>query len=247
PRHPLVMAQQALAIHDIAPGRLRLGIGTSHRFYMEGVYGLQQLSPLPYLKEYLEVMRALLWEGNVDHHGTFFKVKYTMPRTAQVPLLISAMGPKAFHLAGEIADGAISSTSPIPYLLNQALPMLHAGAESSARPAPPVIALMQVALSTDEAAVLAAVRRQVQGMAHLDAYARMFGKAGFAGAVAGDEANLDALARALVISGDEATVSQRMQELLASGLDELLLALVPIVDEPRERKQLLHLIGSLEA
>ncbi len=27
PRHPLVMAQQALAIHDLAPGRLRLGIG----------------------------------------------------------------------------------------------------------------------------------------------------------------------------------------------------------------------------
>jgi F420-dependent oxidoreductase-like protein len=246
PRHPLVMAQQALAVHDIAPGRLRLGIGTSHRFYMEGVYGLQQPSPLPYLKEYLEVMRALLWEGSVDHHGTFFNVKYTLPRTAQIPLLISAMGPKAFHLAGEIADGAISSTSPLPYLLNQALPMLHAGAESSARPAPLVIALMQVALSTDEAAVLAAVRQQVQRMAHLDAFARMFVKAGFAGAVAGDEENLDALARALVISGDEATVSRRIQELLASGLDELLLALVPIVDEPRERKQLLHLIGSLE-
>ena len=30
PRHPLVMVQQALAIHDIAPGRLRLGIGPSH-------------------------------------------------------------------------------------------------------------------------------------------------------------------------------------------------------------------------
>src|SRR5437667_10255167 len=28
PRHPLVTAQQALAIHDIAPGRLRLGVGS---------------------------------------------------------------------------------------------------------------------------------------------------------------------------------------------------------------------------
>ena len=27
----LVLAQQALAIYDIAPGRLRLGIGPSHR------------------------------------------------------------------------------------------------------------------------------------------------------------------------------------------------------------------------
>ena len=29
PRHPLVLAQQALALHDIAPGRLRIGIGQS--------------------------------------------------------------------------------------------------------------------------------------------------------------------------------------------------------------------------
>ena len=36
PRHPLVMAQQALVIHDIAPDRLRLGIGPSHRPIIEG-------------------------------------------------------------------------------------------------------------------------------------------------------------------------------------------------------------------
>src|ERR1700736_6188851 len=30
-RHPLVMAQQALAIHDLAPERLRLGIGPGNR------------------------------------------------------------------------------------------------------------------------------------------------------------------------------------------------------------------------
>jgi hypothetical protein len=36
--HPLALGQQALAIHDIAPGRLRLGIGPSHRPLVEGVY-----------------------------------------------------------------------------------------------------------------------------------------------------------------------------------------------------------------
>jgi alkanesulfonate monooxygenase SsuD/methylene tetrahydromethanopterin reductase-like flavin-dependent oxidoreductase (luciferase family) len=38
PRHPLVLAQQALAIHDLAPDRLRLGIGPSHRFLIENMY-----------------------------------------------------------------------------------------------------------------------------------------------------------------------------------------------------------------
>jgi F420-dependent oxidoreductase-like protein len=41
PRHPLVLAQQALAFYDIAPGRLRLGIGPSHSFIIEDMYGLQ--------------------------------------------------------------------------------------------------------------------------------------------------------------------------------------------------------------
>ena len=38
PRHPLVLAQQALAFYDIAPGRLRLGIGPSHRFIIEDMW-----------------------------------------------------------------------------------------------------------------------------------------------------------------------------------------------------------------
>ena len=41
PRHPLVIAQQALSIQDLAPGRFRLGIGPSHRFIIEDMYGLQ--------------------------------------------------------------------------------------------------------------------------------------------------------------------------------------------------------------
>jgi alkanesulfonate monooxygenase SsuD/methylene tetrahydromethanopterin reductase-like flavin-dependent oxidoreductase (luciferase family) len=87
-----------------------------------------------------EVLRALLWEGNTNYQGSFFKVALPTPRTAQVPLLISALGPKAFQLAGEIADGALPWMSPIPYLLKVALPALRAGAEARQRSAPPVIA-----------------------------------------------------------------------------------------------------------
>jgi alkanesulfonate monooxygenase SsuD/methylene tetrahydromethanopterin reductase-like flavin-dependent oxidoreductase (luciferase family) len=54
PRHPLVMAQQALAIHDLAPGRFRLGIGPSHRFLIEDMYGLQHSKPLAHLRDMLK-------------------------------------------------------------------------------------------------------------------------------------------------------------------------------------------------
>jgi alkanesulfonate monooxygenase SsuD/methylene tetrahydromethanopterin reductase-like flavin-dependent oxidoreductase (luciferase family) len=245
PRHPLVMARQALALHGVAPGRLRLGVGPGGRIAIEDWYGLSLTSPLPYLKDYVETLRAILWEGSTNYQGTFFKVTLPTPRTAQVPLLISALGPKAFQLAGEIADGALPWMSPIPYLLKIALPALRAGAEARQRPAPPVIAHILVALSTNEAAVLAAARQWAQMYARVAAYARMFAQAGFAGAVDGNEAELDALARTLVISGDEATVRSRVQELLASGLDELQLQLVPIADETQERQQLLQLVGSL--
>src|SRR5437667_2986729 len=57
PRHPLVMAQQAVTIDFLAPGRLRLGVGPSHRHLIEDIYGLSMPSPLAYLREYVEVMR----------------------------------------------------------------------------------------------------------------------------------------------------------------------------------------------
>src|SRR5438874_7689791 len=134
PRHPLVMAQQAVTVDALAPGRLRLGVGTSHRHAMENMYGLSMSSPLAYLREYVEVMRQVLWEGRVDHQGTFFKVVTSFPRMAQIPLLISALGENAFRVAGEIADGAISWVCPVPYLLDKALPALQAGAQAHNRP-----------------------------------------------------------------------------------------------------------------
>src|SRR5207302_5047155 len=140
PRHPLALAQQALALGDLAPARLRLGIGPSHRPTIEGVYGIPMAAPLKHLREYVAVLRAALWEGKVDYHGRFYTVKTTLPRTPRTPILISALREGAFQLAGEIADGAISWMCPIPYLLERALPALQAGAAKSGRPAPPLLA-----------------------------------------------------------------------------------------------------------
>jgi hypothetical protein len=48
-----------------------------------------------------------------------------------------------------------------------------------------------------------------------------------------------------VVAGNQAQVEKRLRELIASGLDELLLMLVPVADEAREREQLIRVIGSL--
>ena len=91
PRHPLALAQQALVLNDIAQGRLRLGIGPSHRPIIEGIFGLPQKKPLSHLREYVEVLRGLLWEGKVNYHGEFFNVEVTSPSTPRIPILISTL------------------------------------------------------------------------------------------------------------------------------------------------------------
>jgi F420-dependent oxidoreductase-like protein len=243
PRHPLVMALLAATIDALAAGRLRLGVGTSHRHVMENVYGLSMPSPLAYLRKYVEVMRQGLWEGRVDHQGTFFKMATSFPHQAQIPLLISALGKRAFRLAGEVADGAISWVCPVPYLLDTALPALRAGAQAQHRPAPPLVAHIPVAMSTDEAAVQAAALPRVSFYTKAPFYARMFAAAGFP--IAADGTGVAALVKALMVAGDQAQVEKRLREQLASGLDELLLMLVPVADEGREREQLIQVIASL--
>jgi alkanesulfonate monooxygenase SsuD/methylene tetrahydromethanopterin reductase-like flavin-dependent oxidoreductase (luciferase family) len=244
PRHPLALAQQALTISDLAPERLRLGVGPSHRPIIEGVYGIPMTSPLEHLREYVTALRAILWDGNIDHHGNFYTIKTKLSRTPRTPILISALREGAFHLAGEIANGAISWICPVPYLLNKALPALRAGAAKSGRPAPPLVAHIPVALSQDRQAVLAAGHQQISSRyARLPFYAKMFADAGFP--VSPDGTVPDALIENLVVSGDEATIAARLADLLATGLDELLVMLVSITDPDDEQARLMQLIGRL--
>jgi alkanesulfonate monooxygenase SsuD/methylene tetrahydromethanopterin reductase-like flavin-dependent oxidoreductase (luciferase family) len=146
-------------------------------------------------------------------------------------------------MAGEVADGAISWVCPVPYLLKNALPALRAGAAASGRPTPPLVAHIPVALSQDRQAVLAAARRLLGRIGRLPFYANMFKDAGFPVDSAGTMS--DALIDSLIISGDEDNVVTRITELLATGLDELMVMPVPIADPTSEQARLAQLIGQL--
>jgi F420-dependent oxidoreductase-like protein len=243
PRHPLTLATQAFALNDIAPGRLRLGIGPSHRPTIEGMYGIPMKTPLEHLREYVAILRSALWEGKVDFHGRFYNVTANLPRQAHVPILTSTLGPEAFKVSGEIADGGLSWLCPVPYLLKTALPALQAGAQEQHRPAPPLVAHVLVSLSSDRGAVTEATRKQISRYGHLPFYAHMFAESGHP--VASDGTMPDDLIDSLVISGDDAAIAARFSELLSNGLDELLVLIVPVNDRETEWQQLARLIGSL--
>lgn len=243
PRHPITLAQQALTIADLAPGRLRLGVGPSHRPIIEGVYGLSLDAPMAHLREYVAILRDLLHDGKSEYQGEFHRVRATLPRPSGTPILISALRAGAFQLSGEISDGALSWLCPPAYLLNISLPALQSGAALAGRPAPPLVAHVPVALSTDRAAVAVAARKLLGGYARLPFYAGMFADAGFPPAPDGSVP--DALIDGLVVSGDEAAIENRLHELLDQSLDELLIMPVPIADETDERERLARLVGRL--
>jgi F420-dependent oxidoreductase-like protein len=243
PRHPLAVAGQVRVFNELAPGRLRLGVGPSHRPGIEGVYGLEMKAPLEHTREYIQVLRAALWNGAVDYPGRFFNVHANLPGTARVPILVSTLGRGAFRLAGEVADGALSWNCPVPYLLKVGLPALQEGASQAQRTPPPLAAHVPVALHPDRPAVLSAARKRLETYRQLPFYQNMFAQAGYP--VQADGALPEALLDSLVVSGDEAAVAARLTELLSTGLSELIIQPYPVQNEAQERLRLVHLIGQL--
>jgi probable F420-dependent oxidoreductase len=242
-RHPVLMAQQALSFEALAPGRLRLGIGTSLPALGKSIYGVEMKRPLAYLREYIQVLRPLLQAGEVHHQGQFFTTDVSLPASAQMPLLISALGPKAFRLAGEIADGAIAAYCPIPYLLDTALPAMSAGAAEARRSRPPIIAHVQVVLTEDRATALLVARQRLATAATLPVYRNMFIAAGFSSQDL-DTAS-DRFVESLIIFGNDNTIRERLLELLGTELDELKVGLSPLADKTQETMRLAKIIGQL--
>jgi alkanesulfonate monooxygenase SsuD/methylene tetrahydromethanopterin reductase-like flavin-dependent oxidoreductase (luciferase family) len=246
-KHPLGLATQALALDDLAPGRVRIGIGTSHQPTMRA-YGFTDsdgilAQPLEWLREYLHVSRAAIQQGKVSFSGDHFSAEATFPAGVDVPVLISALRPNAWELAGEASDGGISWLCPSQYLVEQAKPAMARGAKRAGRQVPPLVAHIPVAFGSDPSEVRERARAQIAGYGRLPFYAKMFAAAGYP---VGPNGELpDGLLDHLVVSGDDAAVAARLRELLDLGLDELLLMLVHGADQPAEELRLMRLIASL--
>src|SRR5215468_354429 len=218
PRHPLVVAQQTQVVAQLAPGRFRLGLGPSHRPSMQAM-GIHLTSPLGHLREYLQICKALLQQGRVDFDGTYYKAHGAIAEPLDVPVMASALQRGSYELCGEEADGAISWVCPGLYLRDVALPAMHAGAERAGRPVPPLIAHAPVCVHDNAEEVRAAVREQIQNP-RLPFYRQMLIAAGFPEAEDGTWS--DGMIDAVVLSGDEARVAERLHTLLTYGAAEVL-------------------------
>jgi F420-dependent oxidoreductase-like protein len=218
PRHPIVLAQEAMAIEQLAPGRFRLGIGPTSAVLTQRMYGLEYRKPLTNLREYLLTVRALLHEGSVDFEGEHVTVRGRMTTPAPIPVMASALRPRSYELCGEASDGAISWMSPLKYLVEVAMPALRRGAERASREVPPLVAHVPVAVTTDRAAARGLARTQLAMYARVPNYQGMFVAAGYE---VGDGYS-DALLDDLVVSGTEAEVAAGLRRWRDAGVSEVL-------------------------
>lgn len=242
-RHPLGLATQVLVLEDLAPGRIRLGIGTSHERTMVPAYGLPFDRPLSQLREYLQILHPLLQTGSVTFSGDFYRVDATFRVATETPVLISALREHAFELAGAMADGAISWLCPPTYLSDVALPAMRRGAEQTGREAPPLIAHVLVAPSEEQDRVRAAAREVLAYYEIRPFYRRMFAAAGFP--LADGETIPDALIDALVISGSDDAIAEGLLQRLGLGADELVVGVVPGDDLRAAEDGVLRVVAGL--
>jgi alkanesulfonate monooxygenase SsuD/methylene tetrahydromethanopterin reductase-like flavin-dependent oxidoreductase (luciferase family) len=246
PRHPLTLVNEALVMAELAPQRFRLGIGVSHQPTIEGVYGLDFAHPLARVREYIAVLRGLLWEGRVACQGTYYRVHAALPaRTAppQVPIILAALRPPLLRLAGEVADGALLIWATLSYVRTIALPALEAGARRAQRRRPPLIVSAPIVRTTDFALVQQRAQEAWAVYAALPAYQRMFHAGGYP--LTPDGRLTEELIHELFLYGDEETIRQRLAALRAAGVDELVTPLSPGREAESDQRALMELLASL--
>lgn len=218
PRHPLVVAQQAQVVAQLAPGRLRVGVGPSHRPTIESM-GIDFNAPLGHLREYIQILKAILQTGAVDFQGKHYLATASIAGPLDVQVMGSALRTGSFELCGAVADGAISWICPGVYLRDEALPAMEKGAKEAGRPVPPLIAHAPVCVHNNPDEVRAAIREQF-GHPGLPFYQNMLIASGYP--EASDGRWSDAMIDGVAILGDEETCAQRIQELFDVGATEVL-------------------------
>ena len=151
PRHPAALAQQAMTAQAALDGRLALGIGLSHQVVIEGMYGYSYDKPARHMREYLDILLPLLRDGKVSYSGETASahIGLTSPREHPVPVYLAAMAPRMLHLAGAVADGTVLWMTGPSTVESHVVPKLTAAATEAGRPAPRVVCILPVCVTSD--------------------------------------------------------------------------------------------------
>ena len=105
-RHPSVTAAGLIALNDLAPGRIVLGIAAGDSALW--TVGLKS-APVAQLRAHIEAVKALLNGKEAEWEGQTFSAqwdKWSPP--LDIPVYVACAGPKTLKMAAEVADGVIA-------------------------------------------------------------------------------------------------------------------------------------------
>lgn len=210
PRHPTALAQQALTASVLTGGRLTLGVGLSHKFFIEGMLGLSFDAPARYMREYLTILQPMLAGEAVSIQGNLLSAtaQLTVSDAHPVPVLVAAMGPAMLHLAGTMSDGTLLGWAGVPTVRDVAVPAIRAAADRAGRPAPRVSTALPVCVTDDAAAAHTLATRLFAMYKDIPSYRAILDREGKA-----------TVADAALI-GDEQHVGEQLAELADAGVTD---------------------------
>ncbi|MCD9624162.1 TIGR03564 family F420-dependent LLM class oxidoreductase [Rhabdothermincola salaria] len=198
PRHPMMLAAQALTLQQTSGGRFTLGIGLSHQLVIEGMLGLSWDKPVRHLREYLSILLPLVRGEAADFEGETLTAKLALdvPEAAPVPVLVAALGSQMLGVAGRRAEGTVTWMTGPATIADHVAPTIGAAAADAGRPAPRIVCALPVCVTDDEGAARERAAEQFQMYGFLPSYRAMLDREGVAGpadvAIVGDAAAVKA-------------------------------------------------------
>lgn len=109
-RHPVLTAMELASLDQLSNGRAILGLGGGIKLWIEEQMGIPYQKPVAALRDAVTIIRRLFAGEALEYRGKVLRasagIRFNLePQRAAVPIILSATGPKALELAGEIADG----------------------------------------------------------------------------------------------------------------------------------------------
>jgi F420-dependent oxidoreductase-like protein len=207
PRHPMMLASQALTTQAAIGNRLALGIGLSHQIVIENMFGYSFEKPARHMKEYLQALLPLLDGQAVNVQGETLKAtgQVTVAGATRPPVLLAALAPTMLKLAGGVADGTVTWMTGPSTVADHIVPSITAGAEAAGKAAPRVVVALPTMVTTDVADAKERASKVFVIYGGLPSYRAMLDREGAAGPAD------------VVIAGDEATVRKAIDGIRDAG------------------------------
>ncbi|MGH3017079.1 MAG: LLM class flavin-dependent oxidoreductase [Gaiellaceae bacterium] len=134
-----LLAATFSTLDDLAPGRIKLGLGAWWDPLAVKV-GINRRRPLQAMREIVEATRRLLAMERVTYNGEFVRlddveidIVHGDRSPKRVPIYVGATGMKMMELAGEIGDGVLLNYLVGPHYTQAAMEALAEGAARAGR------------------------------------------------------------------------------------------------------------------